>query len=129
MNSLDKNVYLEIENAYNDYKKYFDNFNADKALKRAIELSKFLNEYIDKNEPWKLKENLPRLNVVLNTLLNGIYAVNMMLSVVLKEKCNILLNDLQLSEFSEKMLFNYSKFDNQKFSKPNILFERIKPNN
>ncbi|MEX1817334.1 methionine--tRNA ligase [Metamycoplasma hominis] len=129
LNSLDKNVYLEIENAYNDYKKYFDNFNADKALKRAIELSKFLNEYIDKNEPWKLKENLPRLNVVLNTLLNGIYAVNMMLSVVLKEKCNILLNDLQLSEFSEKMLFNYSKFDNKKFSKPNILFERIKPNN
>jgi hypothetical protein len=51
LNSLDKNVYLEIENAYNDYKKYFDNFNADKALRRAIELSKFLNEYIDKNEP------------------------------------------------------------------------------
>gem|GEM_PF-5132571 len=67
--------------------------------------------------------------MVLNTLLNGIYAVNMMLSVVLKEKCSILLNDLQLFEFSEKMLFNYSKFDNKKFSKPNILFERIKPNN
>lgn len=46
-------------------------------------LSKKLNGYIDITKPWS-ETNKDRLEVILNTLINGIYAVNTLLSVCLK---------------------------------------------
>ncbi|AXE60926.1 methionine--tRNA ligase [[Mycoplasma] phocae] len=126
LQEIDNNVFVMIRNIYQDYKNEFDNFHADKALKKAIELSKKLNEYIDKNEPWKLKEDIQRLNVVLNTLQNGIYAVSYMLSSVIPNKMKSVLDFLKISDFNEKNLFDWTKFDKKGPVATEILFPRIK---
>ncbi|WP_412031291.1 methionine--tRNA ligase [Metamycoplasma buccale] len=122
---IDKNIYELANETYQEYKNNLNNFHADKALKKAIEFSSKLNEYIDKNEPWKLKDNLDRLNIILNTLLNGIYLVTYLLSIVLPKKCAIIFSYLnQLN--NEKLLFQNNKFDNVIINVKEILFPRIK---
>ncbi|MBN0970863.1 methionine--tRNA ligase [Mycoplasma phocoeninasale] len=126
LQKIDLNIYELIKSIYTDYQSEFDNFHADKALKKSMELSKKLNEYIDKNEPWKLKADLKRLNVVLNTLQNGIYAVAFMLNVVIPNKTNKVLEFFKLNNFNEKNLFDFAKFDRKSPETSEILFPRIK---
>ncbi|ACF07132.1 Methionine--tRNA ligase [Metamycoplasma arthritidis] len=123
--ALDKELYLKIEQLYQSYCEHFNNFYADKALKKAVELSSFLNEYIDRNEPWKLKDNLERLNVVLNTLLNGIYVVNYMLSVAFPIKSARINQFLCQTKLSKGLIFNFNKFDYKEVFVDNIVFPRI----
>ncbi len=123
---IDTKILEEINQAYQEYCEALDNFKADKALKRAIEFSKHLNEYIDKNEPWKLKDNLSRLNVVLNTLLQGIYAINFMLSIVMPNKCAKIFEFLAQENIDASQLNNFEKFDNKILDVKEILFPRIK---
>ncbi|TPR53540.1 methionine--tRNA ligase [Metamycoplasma neophronis] len=126
LHQIDKNILKEIDLVYQDYCLALDNFRADKALKRTIEFSKHLNEYIDKNEPWKLKDNLERLNVVLNTLLQGIYAITFMLSIVMPKKTSKIFNFLNQDIISPTALNDYKKFDNKVLDVKEILFPRIK---
>ncbi|AWX42764.1 Methionine--tRNA ligase [Metamycoplasma cloacale] len=126
LTSIDCEIYTLLKENYDEYKLHFNEFNADKAFKKAIQFSSKLNEYIDRTEPWKLKENPERLNVVLNTLLNGIYAVNYMLNPVLKQKTRKINEFLNINEFSETKLFDFTKFDNVKVDVKEILFPRIK---
>ncbi|WP_373437082.1 methionine--tRNA ligase [Metamycoplasma equirhinis] len=123
---IDKEIFALISQTYKSYQAEFDEFHADKALKKAIELGKKLNEYIDRTEPWKLKDNLLRLNVILNTLLNGIYAINFMLSVVMPNKSKKVLKFLAQTENSYEKMLDFSKFDNKPIIANEILFERIK---
>ncbi|ENY68888.1 Methionyl-tRNA synthetase [Metamycoplasma auris 15026] len=110
---------------YLDYVTELDNFHADRALKIAILLSSKLNEYIDLTKPWTLKENKKRLNCVLDVLLNGIYAIAFMLSIVMPKKMQKILSFLKLDEFSDNQINNYSKFDNLIPDATEILFSRI----
>ena len=126
LQEIDKNIYKLIFETYENYKLNFDNFHIDKASRAVINLSSKLNEYIDLTTPWSLKNDPIRLNSVLNTLLNGLYAINFMLSVIMPKKCNIILGYLNQSKFDEKLLFDWTKFDNKKVEVKEILFPRIK---
>lgn len=125
---LDEDLEIEaaIINSQKLYEQYFDNFEIDKALKVAINLSSELNKYIDLTQPWTLKEDLSRLEQVLIRLLNGIYAVNCYLSVVLKEKSKEVLNALQVTENNLDKISDFRKFDKVKTLNSFILFNRIK---
>ncbi|TPE57337.1 methionine--tRNA ligase [[Mycoplasma] falconis] len=123
---IDKHLLAEITTTYEFYCEQMDNYHADLAYHKAIEFSKHMNEYIDKNEPWKLKDNLERLNVVLNTLLQGIYAVNYMLSPVMPKTTAKVFNFLCQENLSESKLFDFKKFDNKHVDVKEILFARIK---
>ncbi|QJR44130.1 methionine--tRNA ligase [Mycoplasma miroungirhinis] len=126
LESLDLEVYKNIEQYFINYQNYFDNFEIDKALKEAISLSKTLNLYIDKTTPWKLKDNLQRLNIVLNTLLNGIYAVAVMLSVVLPNNMQKISEFLNIDKLDFNLININNKFDNKQINVNEILFSRIK---
>ncbi|MBU4690872.1 methionine--tRNA ligase [Mycoplasma zalophi] len=126
LEEVDLEVYKDIDKHFQNYKNYFDNFEIDKALKEAINLSKSLNLYIDKTTPWKLKDNLPRLNVVLNTLLNGIYATTVMLSVVLPNNMQKIAEFLSINELNFELINIKTKFDKKPIDVKEILFNRIK---
>ena len=70
LEDIDKNIYDELNKTYEIYKDEMNKFYIDKAMKQVLFFSSKLNEYIDITKPWTLKDNLMRLNVILNTLLN-----------------------------------------------------------
>ncbi|RMA77554.1 methionyl-tRNA synthetase [Metamycoplasma subdolum] len=123
---IDIEIYQNIDKVYAEYKAELNEFHADKAIKKAIAFSSKLNEYIDKNEPWKLTEDLTRLNVILNTLLNGIYAVNFMLSITMPKDCAKVNEFLSQKKLDEKTMFDFYKFDGKIVKVEKILFPRIK---
>ncbi|WP_427867608.1 methionine--tRNA ligase [Mycoplasmopsis arginini] len=125
LQDIDKDILNSLQIYYENYKNEFDNFHADKAFKVAINLSSKLNEYIDLTKPWLLKEDLVRLNCVLNTLLNGIYVINFMLSVVLPEKTNKILGFIKQQENHYSLINKFDKFDNLSPEADEILFSRI----
>ncbi|MGX9339273.1 methionine--tRNA ligase [Mycoplasma sp. 1890] len=130
---FDKNNLLEIDQKildslsvyYEEYKKEFDQFHADKAIKNAINLSSKLNEYIDLTKPWLLKEDLDRLNCVLNTLLNGIYSIALMLSVVMPQKMKKIFSFIKIDLINYEQITNFAKFDNLYPEANEILFARV----
>ncbi|WP_330463489.1 methionine--tRNA ligase [Metamycoplasma gateae] len=125
LEEIDLNILNSLYSYYQEYEKNFDSYHADKAFKVAINLSSKLNEYIDLTKPWLLKDNLERLNSVLNTLLNGIYTVNLMLSNVMPDKCSKILDFLKLNINSKTEIINFKKFDNLPPFADEILFTRI----
>ena len=98
------------------------NYYIDKAFKYVVEFSSNLNEYIDKTEPWKLKNDLTRLNVVLNTLLLGIYQIASYFSIILPSKMSKVFAFLNVKNNQK---FSFDMFDNKKIVVTEILFPRI----
>lgn len=125
-NILDKDLRDSIKHSLDIYQKEMDDYQINKGLNEAIKLSKELNGYIDKTQPWTLKEDKERLEQVLNHLLNGIYAVATMLSVVIPNKMNEALKLLNLGELALEKILDFAKFDNAIVIKGEPLFERIK---
>ncbi|BAP39698.1 methionine--tRNA ligase [Metamycoplasma canadense] len=125
LEQIDWDILNSLQKSYDEYINLFNEFHADKAFKLAINLSSKLNEYIDLTKPWLLKENLTRLNCVLNTLLNGIYVINLMLSNVMPKKTSKILLFLKQKINSKTMINNFNKFDNLNPEANEILFVRI----
>ena len=63
-----------------------DDFLLDEALNNAINLAKYSNNYIDRTEPWKLKNESNELMIILYNLFNSIYTIGVMLEVVMPLK-------------------------------------------
>jgi methionyl-tRNA synthetase len=76
--------------------------------------------------PWLLTENKARLEQVLNILLNGIYAVNTFLSIVIPNKTEEVFAQLGNIEKDIKLINKWNKFDKVKTVKKGILFSRLK---
>lgn len=123
---VDKDILKSIETHFNEYKAKFDDFQINKALQEIILLGKELNGYIDITKPWTLKEDKERLSEVLNNLLNGIYAMTTMLSVIIPKKAEEARASLNIKELKIDEILNFNKFDNILPIKGNVLFERIK---
>lgn len=126
LQKLDKEILDLIKTTKTDYVNYFDNFKIDKAFSEVMKLSKQLNGYIDLTKPWTLKEDKERLEVVLNTLLQGIYAITVMLSVVIPNKTSVAKAQLAIEELNLELVEVFEKFDEITVKKGETLFERIK---
>ena len=100
-------------------------FYIDKAMKQVLFFSSKLNEYIDITKPWTLKDDLSRLNVILNTLLNGIYLILLCLNIIMPLKTSKIFNSIGLN-LNKDMIFDYNKFNNKNLDIKTIFFERIK---
>ena len=126
LESIDEEVYEFMQESYNQYTNLFDEYKIDEALQQSILLSKHLNGYIDKTEPWLLKDDLERLSIILTTLLNGIYYISYMLRVVMPKNMNIVLEHLNLKSWNENLLNKNNKFEKIVLEKKNPIFLRKK---
>ena len=123
---VDKKIEQDIINALNLYKEKFNNYEINKALQAAINLSKKLNKYIDVTMPWTLKDDKKRLEQLLLRLLNGIYAITTMLSVVMPKKTEEVADLIGLKEFSLQKAKDFNKFDQVAIKESKVIFSRIK---
>lgn len=123
---VDRELLWSIKSHSDEYRVLFDNFEINKALETIILLGKKLNGYIDETKPWTLKEDKTRLAEVLNNLLNGIYAMTTMISVVIPKKANKALKSLGIEKLKFEFIEEFNKFDNVMPTKQDVLFERIK---
>jgi len=123
---VDKKIEQDIINALNLYKEKFNNYEINKALQAAINLSKKLNKYIDVTMPWTLKDDKKRLEQLLLRLLNGIYAITTMLSVVMPTKTEEVADLIGLKELSLQKAKDFNKFDQVAIKESKVIFSRIK---
>ena len=110
----DKNDLLAIASIVKNTKEFqlhFDEFAIDQAFDKMINLAKSLNKYIDLTTPWLLTNNLDRLAIILNILLNGIYAIATMLEIVMPQKVQVIKKVLNLTELNFDLIFDFRKFD------------------
>lgn len=122
---VDQEILDKIKKYFENYCDYFDNFQFDKGINSALTLAKELNKYIDITTPWLLKDNIIRLEKVLNTLLNGIYAVVSMLEVIMPESMKELSKTINVGNLSFGSIMDFHKFDNISINIHNILFKRF----
>jgi len=61
----------------------------------------------------------------LNTLLNGIYAVTTLLSVLIPNKAELARQSLNIDELGLDKILDFKKFDEVIVNKGEVLFERI----
>lgn len=120
-----KKIDNEIKEFPDIFSNFMDNFEMDKALNYAIELSSKLNKYIDETTPWKLTDNLEELALVLSRLLNGIYAISWALQITMPRKISEVAAALSIEKFEEKEIKNFNKFNNKKLIDKFKLFDRI----
>lgn len=123
---IDSELLKSILKFFEEYKSYFDLFQIDKAMGAIISLGKELNKYIDLTKPWLLKDNLLRLEKILNTLLNGIYAILSMIEVVMPDNAKTLLKTINLDNLDFSQISNFNKFDKVIINKYNMVFDRLK---
>ncbi len=126
-NKNDENILNIIIKKTNNFIKEMDKYKIFNGFQNVIELGKELNKYIDLTMPWKLTNNKKRLSEVLNNLLNGIYALFTMLSIVIKNKSHlVIINSFGFKKIGFDKIFDFNKFDNKFPLKINLLFERKK---
>ncbi|MCC3161138.1 MAG: methionine--tRNA ligase [Mollicutes bacterium PWAP] len=121
---------IEIEKNIIKYtNKYIQNFDQNKldvAFNEIFKLGKKMNSYIDESKPWTLKKNKIRLEQILNRLINGVYAMTTMLSVVMPNKMKIAKEQLGIKELKIELINDFDKFNNIKVKRGEPLFKRIK---
>lgn len=115
-----------IKNRFNEYQSNFNNFEINKAFDALLELGKDTNKYIDQTLPWTLTNNLERLEVILNILLNAIYAIIAMLEVVMPSHCAQFKELINVDNLSFDNILDFHKFDLIKVSENKIIFPRKK---
>ncbi len=117
-------IIQSINDHFDQYINYFDQFSVNLAFESMIKLAKDLNKYIDLTTPWKLINNLKRLEIILNILLNGIYAVASMLEPVMPNYANIIKNILNIEDLNFDKVKKMEKFDQILINKSEIIFPR-----
>lgn len=125
---VDKTMKSEIISHTNEFKHMMDKFLMKNAFESLVSLGRKLNGYIDHTTPWLLKtdEEKIRLEKILNTLLNGLYAIYTMLSIVMPNKSKQAMKQLGQTALEFDQIANWSKFDTSALIKSEPLFERKK---
>lgn len=126
LEQIDHNTLDLIENKFLLFQQKMDNFEIDIAFSIMLDLAKEMNKYIDITMPWKLSENKKRLEVILNILLNGIYAILAILEIPMPKNVNKFKKILNINNFDFKQITNYNKFNDIEIWKNEIIFERKK---
>lgn len=121
---IDKDIVKNIIEKTKKFKNELDNFNIFEGFENLINLGRNLNQYIELTVPWKLGDQKNRLEEILNNLLNGIYAIFTMLSIVIPNKSLIAINSIGFKEINFDKIFDFNKFDDKLFKKIKPLFKK-----
>ncbi|MFU2157807.1 methionine--tRNA ligase [Caldisericum sp. AR60] len=120
--SVDDEFVAFAKSKFNQYKEYMEKYALSFALDRVFEIISYLNNYIQVKEPWKLSKETGKLNVVLDTLLEGIAYVSVLLQPFMPNITAFILDEFGVENR------NISEYDGQ-ILKKNVLnlFEPIFP--
>ncbi|PPR47156.1 MAG: Methionine--tRNA ligase [Alphaproteobacteria bacterium MarineAlpha5_Bin9] len=120
---------LSIEK-FDNYNKFMKNLEIDKAIKEIFELLSETNSYIDKESPWKLKNNdEKRMNTILSVAVEIIRRASLLLYPIIPTSCEKIFSIIDLNKNSinlnnYKSLPDNSFFINESFP----VFPRIEVN-
>lgn len=115
-----------IKKRFKEYQDHLNNFEISKAFDAVLELGKDANKYIDQTLPWTLTNNLDRLSIILNILLNVIYAVFAMLEIVMPNHSNEIRKLINIDDLSFEKINDFHKFDQIEVNENKIIFPRKK---
>ena len=79
-------------------------------------LQKYSNNYIDRTEPWKLKNESNELMIILYNLFNSIYTIGAMLEIVMPTKMKNIAKIFNLDSFNFDNIKDFNKLDNKEIS-------------
>ncbi|WP_029608686.1 methionine--tRNA ligase [Mycoplasma simbae] len=123
---IHQDIEQAIKSFVDEFSSEMDKFKIDKGYRKIIELSSKLNKYIDETMPWKLSDNLEELNLILNRLLNGIYAVSWALQISMPQKIKEVAQALNVESFELDKINDFNKFDNIVPADKFMFFARLK---
>ncbi len=97
--------YLNVaEEVITSYERYMKELNFYRAIEEVLKLTSFLNKYIDERAPWNLaKEQNPKLNDVLYTLVDGLFLTAYMLYPVMPNKMKEAFNMIGVKEIPKDL--------------------------
>jgi methionyl-tRNA synthetase len=121
---IDKEMEDYIKSVAEDVKKEMDEYNLDRAIKKISDFSSFCNQYFQKKEPWKTKDqNCLYLSV------NAVRTLAIILEPFIPESSEKLWKQLNLEGSVHKQNWNsaseISIKSKHKINKPEILFKKI----
>lgn len=121
-------IFMEeaIAKRFKEYQESFDQYEIHKAFEAILDLGKDANKYIDQTLPWTLTNDLERLAIILNILLNVIYAIFAMLEVVMPQAAQEVRKLLNIDHLSFDHILDFHKFDAIKVGENKIIFPRKK---
>ncbi|MGN1208555.1 MAG: methionine--tRNA ligase [Christensenellales bacterium] len=127
-NEFDKNLIDVTLSAKENIEKYINSLDINLAINEIFKVVRCANKYIDETTPWKLKENKPRLKVVLHNLYFSLFAVSVLLKSFLPSTSKRMLEqmgiDESLAEFSN-LTNNFNLNLKGTAKKGDALFKRL----
>lgn len=114
---------IDLSSTHEEFKKFVNNFEHNKALDTLWEKIRETNQYINATEPWKVKDNDERLNEI---LFNCLYAIHFF-AWHLKPVMPNITKELYSFLGTDENLNPVNKFSNLKYelTEPGILFKKF----
>ncbi len=123
----DQDLINILQNKFDEYCKFMNNQQIDKAIKSVLELISAGNSYVDTQAPWTLKKtNKIRMEEVLYIVTNIIIKSAIMLYPIIPTSCKKILNIFDIN--IDNLKFDeFTKLINQniKINNPEPIFPRI----
>ena len=133
INEMDKKLLDNLQNNLSNLIILMDNQNLNEYIKKIINFSFEANKYFNDSEPWTVKKNDPeRMNTILNTIVQQIKNISILLSPIIPDSAKKVMNTMNLDEknLSLKNIKNYDLFNYDKELKDlKILFTKIDNDN
>jgi len=129
----DKVILNDLTNKIPNLKELMNNQELNLYIKEVISFSFAANKYFNDLQPWELKKkNLERMNSVIYTILNQIRSIAILLSPVIPDSSNKILDTIGIEKKDrtlQKILdIKFLKSGNS-IKKTNILFKKIENDN
>jgi methionyl-tRNA synthetase len=127
---FDQKLEDDVKEHFDNYEKYFNNFEVDKALKEAFAMLSKANKYIDDTKPWALAKEEDKKNELASVMTHLsliIKAASILLSPMLVETPAKAFAQLGVEDTSYENALDYNTVSNKQVSKGEVLFPRLDP--
>ncbi|MCF7931654.1 MAG: methionine--tRNA ligase [Acholeplasmataceae bacterium] len=107
-----------------------DDLKVSDALEEVVQLARFANKYIDVSEPWKLKNDPEKADVlshILYHLVETIRVVAVVMQPFLPKTALEIARQIGVSDLSFATLDVFGGYEPQTLGKPTVMFERYDP--
>ena len=129
LSKADKELIKETNSLTKNLRDLINNQNLNSYIKSVIDISFLTNKYVNDEQPWKLKKtDIEKMNNVLHVSLEQIAKISILLSPIIPNSTNRVLNALNISDELRNLSFLDGKdiLDREiKINDLNILYKKI----